>query len=232
MKLEACIENVEEALLARASDLHRVELCASLNIGGITPSQGLIEVCNERVNIEIHTMIRPRGGDFCYHMDEISIMRRDIEMAARAGSSGVVFGTLNEMNQVNQSDLQRLTEIAKSLNMEVTFHRAFDWCEHPIQALDTLIEYGVDRILTTGGASTAIEGVEQIAQMVQHANGRIQIMAGGGVNSENARKLKESGVDALHFSIGKYQDEFAPEMGAKRNLLRNKITGIQQAIRD
>ena len=127
-------------------------------------------------------------------------MLSDIESIAKEGASGVVFGTLDENQHLNLNLSRSLVEKAKSHHLEVTFHRAFDFVKDPEIALEQLIELGVDRILTSGQKRTAIEGITMIRSLVQKAQGRIQIMAGSGVNAQNVLELRETGVDALHFT--------------------------------
>ena len=143
-------------------------------------------------------MIRPRGGDFLYSDDEFQTMLRDIKHAREAGATGVVFGILTADGKVDVERTRALVEAAG--DMETTFHRAVDMTEDYIAAVETVIEAGCKRILTSGGYDKAIDGKENIARAVEISRGRIEIMAGSGVVAANAKELADLGVDALHFS--------------------------------
>ena len=198
IKIEVCAFSLESCLAAEKGDANRIELCGSMYEGGTTPSAGLIQVVKQRVNIEIHAMIRPRGGDFCYSDDEISVMQADIRIAKELGCEGVVLGILLPDGQVNIAQTKALVTLAKP--MKVTFHRAIDMTPNYLKALEDIIETGCDRILTSGQKNTAIEGIENIINLLKQANGRIEIMAGSGVNANNAQTLIHTGVNALHLT--------------------------------
>ena len=198
IKIEVCAFSLESCLAAEKGGASRIELCGSIYEGGTTPSAGLIQIAKQRVSIEIHAMIRPRGGDFCYSEDEISVMEADIRMAKQLGCEGIVLGILQPNGQVNITQTKALVTLAKP--MQVTFHRAIDMTPDYSKALENIIEAGCDRILTSGQKNTAIEGIENIKKLVKEANGRIEIMAGSGVNADNARTFIHAGVNALHLS--------------------------------
>ncbi len=198
IKIEICAFSLESCLAAEKGGANRIELCGSMYEGGTTPSAGLIQVAKQRVNIEIHAMIRPRGGDFCYSDDEISVMQADIRMAKELGCEGIVLGILKPDGQVNVAQIKALIALAKP--MKVTFHRAIDMTPDYLKALEDIIETGFDRILTSGQKNKAIDGIENIKKLVKQANGRIEIIAGSGVNADNAQMLIHTGVDALHLT--------------------------------
>jgi copper homeostasis protein len=198
IKIEICAFSLESCLAAERGGANRIELCGSMYEGGTTPSAGLIQVAKQRVSIEIHAMIRPRGGDFCYSDDEISVMQADIRMAKALGCEGVVLGILQPNGQVNIAQTKALVALAKP--MQVTFHRAIDMTIDYLEALEDIIESGCDRILTSGQKNTAMEGIENIKNLVVQASGRIEIMTGSGVNADNAQTLIHTGVDALHLT--------------------------------
>jgi len=176
--LEACVDSVESALSAQAGGADRVELCDNLLEGGTTPSAGLIALCCARLRIPVHVLIRPRGGDFVYSDLDLDVMRRDIAVARQHGAQGVVFGILLPNGAIDVPRTRSLIAAARPLR--VTFHRAFDFTADPDQALDDLITLGVDRLLTSGQAATALEGIGMLARLVRRAAGRIAIAAGGG----------------------------------------------------
>lgn len=195
--IEACVDSVESALAAESGGADRIELCDGLVEGGLTPSAGKIALCRERLKIPIVVLIRPRSGDFLYSEGEIELMVRDIYVAKELGAQGVAVGALRPDGSVDQGWMTTL--IAAARPMQVVFHRAFDGTPKPLDALETLIALGVDRVLTSGQAATALEGAAVLDQLVVAARGRIAILAGGGVNEENAAPLvQKSGVRELH----------------------------------
>lgn len=191
------MDSVESALAAEAGGAARVELCAALVEGGTTPSAGAVAVACERLRIPVFVIVRPRGGDFHYSDAEVEVMRRDVALARSLGARGVVLGLLDRDGRV---DLERTRAlVAEARPLEVTFHRAFDVSRDPAESLEALLSLGVERVLTSGGAPTAAEGVPVIAALVRQAAGRIGILPGGGVNEENlARLLAATGAREVH----------------------------------
>ncbi len=196
--VEVCAFSLESCIAAELGGAKRIELCASLYEGGTTPSAGLIQLAKQRTSIEIHAMIRPRGGDFCYSEDEISVMQEDIRMVKSLGCEGVVLGILQKDGKVNIVQTKAMVALAKP--MQTTFHRAIDMTPDYEEALENIIETGCNRILTSGQKNTAMEGIEALKNLVKQANGRIEIMAGSGVNADNALTLVNTGVNALHLT--------------------------------
>ena len=198
IKIEVCAFSLESCLAAEKGGANRIELCGSMYEGGTTPSAGLIQVAKQQVSIEIHAMIRPRGGDFCYSENEISVMQADIRMAKELGCEGIVLGILQPNGEVNIAQTKALVDLAKP--MQVTFHRAIDMTPDYLKALEDIIEAGCDRILTSGQKNTAMKGIEAIEKLVKQANNRIEIMAGSGLNASNVQTLIHTGVNALHLT--------------------------------
>ena len=200
--LEICADSVESCIEAQRAGAGRVELCAALFEGGLTPSAGCIALAKQKINIPIHVLIRPRGGDFCYSETEFEIMLRDLQFVKEAGCEGVVIGILKPDGTIDQERSSIL--IAAARPMSITFHRAFDMTPDPIAALETLIELGVDRLLTSGQEKTALEGSELIYQLVQKARERIIIMPGGGITDRNiARLRRETTAKEFHLTARK-----------------------------
>jgi copper homeostasis protein len=195
--VEAAVESLDDALAAVAGGADRLELCANLNAGGTTPSSALITAVREKVELPVLVMIRPRGGDFVYSDDELSQMYEDIAMARVLGASGVVFGVLDTFERLDLERTAALVEAADGL--PVTFHRAIDHVARRVVAIDALAALGVARVLSSGGAETASEGTDELRAMVQRADDRLAIVAGGGVRANNAREIVErTGVTELH----------------------------------
>ncbi|MCK9526928.1 MAG: copper homeostasis protein CutC [Limnochordia bacterium] len=198
MIVEVVCYSIEDVLRARAGGAHRVELCADPSAGGTTPNYGLIKQSVALSDIDTMVMIRPRGGDFLYNNEEISQMEDDIRLSAKLGAKGVVFGVLNENSFFDALAMSRLVQLAKSLQLEVTCHRAFDVAQDPYQSLQTLIELGVDRLLTSGQEKTALEGIPLLRELIRRAEGRISIMPGGGVRPENVREFFKLDIKEIH----------------------------------
>lgn len=198
-QFEVAVDSLESALVAQECGVDRVELCADLGIGGISPSRGMIELACERLAIPVHVMIRPRRGDFLYTDAEFEVMRRDIEAAKSAGAQGVVFGLLLADGSIDIARTRELASAARPLS--VTFHRAFDMCREPRAALAQLIDMGVNTLLTSGQAPSAAEGMPLIVELVAWAAGRIDIIPGAGIHPGNIARIAEAtGAQTFHFS--------------------------------
>ncbi|CAI5988262.1 unnamed protein product [Closterium sp. NIES-64] len=201
VQLEICVETVASAIAAHKGGAHRVELCSGLVEGGVTPSIGLVTAVVQAIPIPVHVLIRPRAGDFVFSEEEMKAMACDIKACAKAGAAGVVVGALTPSGDIDEPKLHRFLASAVRHSLPVTFHRAFDHTRDPMAALQVLISSGVTRLLTSGQRVTAEEGVGLIRKLVEEAQGRIQIMAGGGVNPENAASIvTQSGVSHIHAS--------------------------------
>jgi copper homeostasis protein len=195
--VEAAVETLEDALAAKRAGADRIELCANLGVGGITPSAGLIASVVQQVNHPVFVMIRPRGGDFVYAADEIDAMIEDIDRARPLGIAGIVTGALRPDGSVDVDSMRRLMSPAAGL--PVTFHRAFDVVANRTEALEQVIDIGASRVLTSGGAETAPEGASAIAMLVDQAGERISIIAGGTIRDHNVRDvIARTGVREVH----------------------------------
>lgn len=199
MILEIACGNLESVRNAGLAGADRVELCAALPLGGITPSQSFISEALAISNIPVFVMIRPREGDFTYSAAEVEMMIQDSLAAKISGAHGIVTGALTANNTIDKDAVKRLMEAAYPL--PVTFHRAFDLVKDFRQSAEELISAGVTRLLTSGGAQNAWEGRDVIKELQKNFGNKLHIMAGAGVNPENAAKLVEfSGVNEIHFS--------------------------------
>jgi copper homeostasis protein len=185
---------------AVAGGADRIELCANLAEGGTTPSYGHIKKCRETFNVLIYPIIRPRGGDFLYSNEEFDIMLQDVKLCKQTGCDGVVIGLLNSDGTIDLKRTSKLIEAAYPLG--ITFHRAFDRCRDPFEAMEQLIQAGCERILTSGQKPAAPDGTELITQLNKQAAERIIIMPGSGVRKENIKMLAEkTGCIEFHSSL-------------------------------
>jgi copper homeostasis protein len=195
--IEAAVESLDDALAAVDGGADRLELCDNLADGGTTPSDDLIAEVVERVAIPVFVMIRPRGGTFVYSATELDDMRRSIDRARELDADGLVFGVLNTANRIDTIRTQSLMDVAADL--PVTFHRAFDRVPDRVDALEALVDLGVSRVLTSGGAPTALEGVSSLRELVEIAGSDIAILAGGGIRFQNVLEIvDETGVAEVH----------------------------------
>jgi copper homeostasis protein len=198
VELELCAASLEALQLAKTYAFTRIELCQNLEQGGLTPSAGLIETALA-LGLRTHVLIRPRAGGFHYNAAEMELIKRDIAFCAHMGVQGVVVGLLQANFEIDKAQLQELLQMAPQLDW--TFHRAFDESVDWKRSLDILIALGFKRVLTSGFASNVEQGTPILAQMSKYANGRIEIMAGGGVNAGNIHKLAQiEQLAAIHFS--------------------------------
>lgn len=200
-QIEICVDNWASLEVANRFEIDRIELCSALDCGGLTPPYGFIAEAVRFSRVPLAVMIRPRAGDFLYREAELQIMLRDIQIAAELGVKNVVFGALTAEGELDLNALKRLTDCAHSHHLAVTFHRAFDLCRSPELALEQLIKHGCQRLLTSGQAATAFEGIALITRLVQQAQNRIQIMAGCGIHAQNvAAIVRQTQVSHIHFS--------------------------------
>ncbi len=197
--LEVCVDTAAGVRAAADNGADRIELCAALAVGGLTPSAGLMKLA-AATGVATRAMIRPREGDFTYSANELAVMRGDIAMAAACGLEGVALCANLPSGALDVAALESLAGQARGLGLKVAIHRGFDLAPEPLAALETAVTLGVATILTSGGALTAPEGVAGLAALVAAAKGRIEILGGGGVNADNAPHLSRAGVTAFHAS--------------------------------
>ena len=197
--LEVAANSVASALAAQAGGAGRVELCSALELGGLTPSHATIAMARERLRIPLYVLIRPRPGDFLYDDEECEAMRRDVETCVALGCDGVVLGVLDADGDVDMERCYGL--LAAAGHLGVTFHRAFDLVRDPRRALDDAIALGCERVLTSGGQASALEGAPLIRELIAQAGGRIAIMPGAGVTAANLATLAAAtGAREFHAS--------------------------------
>lgn len=242
-RFEICANGVESCLAAQAGGADRVELCAGIPEGGTTPSYGEIKQARQLLttgSTHLHVIIRPRGGDFVYSSLEAERMMTDIEVARDLGADGVVFGCLTPDGDVDMPLCSRLMKASEGLS--VTFHRAFDRCRQPKKALEDIISLGCHRILTSGQAPTAEQGIALLRQLQEQAQGRIILLAGCGVNEKNiARIHQETGIREFHFSarepfsagfdsIEVRDDEFGRRLVTTERRVKDTINALLNSI--
>ncbi len=197
--IELCVEGIDGFLAAQEAGADRVELCASLMEGGLTPSLATIRAAVKAARIPVHVIIRPRGGDFLYSAAEFETMVEDIKALREEGVAGVVIGCLTPDGQIDEARTKALVEAARP--MSVTCHRAFDMTADAHEALEALIRCGVDRVLTSGQRDTAVEGIAILKSAVEQAAGRIVVMGCGALDAGNIRKVRdETGLAEMHFA--------------------------------
>ncbi|HEY6270138.1 MAG TPA: copper homeostasis protein CutC [Candidatus Acidoferrum sp.] len=198
--LEISVETLEAALAAERGTADRIELCGNLSIGGVMPDAKLLRAVRAQVRIPIFSMVRPRAGDFLYSKDEFEEMKRAISAAKDSGMDGVVLGILTEKRRVDSERTRQLVEIAKPL--QVTYHRAFDEAADLQQALEDVMQSGAKRILTSGGAKSALEGAAVLARLVEAAGDRIFVVPGAGISASSIEQVaRQTGAREFHSGL-------------------------------
>ncbi len=199
IKLEVCCGDMQSVLAAKEGGADRIELCQALEVDGLTPSA---EMMAEAIGlgIPVQVLIRPREGDFVYDEAEVETMLKEIRLAKRLGANGVVIGALKSDGSIDEETIRRL--VSEATGLSITFHRAFDVCSQPAEALEQIVSLGCHRLLTSGQAPSAEQGIPLIKKLVEQSGGRLIIMPGAGVNQENARRiLSETGAHEIHGSL-------------------------------
>ncbi|HKW34468.1 MAG TPA: copper homeostasis protein CutC [Candidatus Acidoferrum sp.] len=211
--LEISVDSVEKAVAAEPGGADRIELCADLSVGGLTPSREQLRAVREKVHIPVYSMIRPRAGDFVYSNAEFAEMEHSIAVATECGMDGVVLGVLKKNRHVDMARTRRLVDLARPL--PVTFHRAFDETPNLSRALEAVIQTGAARILTSAGAKTALQGAAKLAELVAAARDRVSgvgnpmqpdriiIVPGAGITESNiAEVVRKTGAIEFHAGLG------------------------------
>lgn len=203
--LEVCVDSLTSAKTAASLGAQRIELNAALDLGGLTPSIGLVEQTVEALkpmDCEVIAMVRPRPGGFAYTAEEQGVMQRDIARLLDAGVDGVALGVLNPQGFIDKQANRDLIQPVLNRGKQAVFHRAFDLTPNPVDAMETLIELGFHRVLTSGQAPTAMQGAEVIRRVIQHAEGRIEVLPASGIAPDNVMQLiHATGCDQVHASL-------------------------------
>lgn len=199
--VEICCGSYEDALAAYRGGAGRIELNSALYLGGLTPSLGTLRLTKENTDLKVIAMVRPRGAGFCYGAEDFEVMMADAELLLQNGADGIAFGCLNEAGELAEDQVREMTAVIKKHQGEAVFHRAFDCVKEPCQTIEKLIEIGIDRILTSGGKEKAVDGVKLLGELQKAYGEKIQLLAGSGVNAENAKELMEqTGICQVHSS--------------------------------
>ena len=199
MKLEICANSYQSAKNAQDAGAHRIELCSELAIGGVTPNYGLLKKVMSELTIETYVLIRPRSGNFTYSKAEFEIMKTNIQLCKALGCKGIVSGVLNADNTIDVPRTEQLVALSKP--MSFTFHRGFDWTPNLTDALEVLIDMGVDRVLTSGQHASAEEGLALLKVLKEKAQDQIIILPGGGISVTNSMVFKTAGFNEIHASL-------------------------------
>lgn len=200
MFVEICCNSVLSAINAKRGGAYRIELCQALGEGGTTPSAAAIEYCVKALNLHTRVLIRPRSGNFVYDDAEMRVILRDIELAKRFGAHAVVVGFLTPDGDIDMAKTREAVKAAEGLS--VTFHRAFDECRNPHDALEQIIDCGCNKLLTSGCAPTALEGKEMLKKMLKQADRRIGIIGAAGITVDNVHQLVwDTGLYEVHGSL-------------------------------
>ena len=200
--VEICCGSFYDALMAYKGGAKRIELNSGLNLGGLTPSIGTLEIVKENCNgLKIVAMVRPRGAGFCYCDEDFYVMERDCIELVKRGADGIAFGCLNNDCTINQYQNEKIISIIHEYGKEAVFHRAFDCVENPYETIEKLIDMGVDRLLTSGLKEKAYDGRFLIKELQQKYGDKIEILAGSGVNTKNAKEIMDfTGISQVHSS--------------------------------
>jgi copper homeostasis protein len=226
--LEISLETVENAAAAERGGADRIELCSETAVGGLTPGESLMKATRAQVKIPIFAMVRPRAGDFVYSQEEFEAMHGSIRLARRLGMDGVVLGILTEERQVDVARTSELVGLCKGLGLEVTFHRAIDEAADFSEAVEQIIETGAQRILTSGGKATALEGADVIGTAVVKAGDRIVIVPGAGIHPHNVREVEQkTGAWEFHSGLSSVLGH-----GAEAGKFEAQVKRLKEKLRD
>lgn len=216
MQIEICTNSFQSAKIAASCGIDRIELCQTLEVGGVTPSSGDIRLSvalKKEFDYKVYVLIRSRGGDFCYSEEDYEVMEQDVLFCKENGVDGIVIGGLTSSREIDIPGMKKLTAAAQGMGL--TFHRAFDLVKNPYDAIEQIIDLGFERILTSGFKPTAIEGKEHLKKLIEIAGDRIAIMPGSGVNRNNVKDLLQfTGAQEIHFTGKELIKSPLDEMGS------------------
>ena len=222
--IECCANSITSALIGIKAGANRIELCADLKNGGITPKYSDIKKLRKLTNINLHVLILPIANKFIYSKEDLKKIIKDIEFCKSIGIDGVVIGAINEDRSIDISKTKKMVDVARP--MKVTFHRAFDSCLDLQNNLEDIIKAGCDYLLTSGQYSDVNEGLENITQLIKISKNRITILAGGGVSHKNIHELYSAGVRQFHLS-GSKTDKFG-KSETNFNLIKQAVNSFNE----
>lgn len=206
--VEVCAGSLEDCINAKQAGADRIELNQAVHMGGLTPSIGLVKLAKQTVDLPIMAMVRPRGAGFCYNGTEIAIMREDAKALLDAGVEGLVFGFLDQERNIDVALTKEFTTMCHQKGAQAVFHRAFDRSVDPFEAIETLIDLKVDRILTSGLKPSAHEGIDLLKTLQMKYNGKIELCVGAGVNSDNVQEIvNKTGIKQVHASFKSWKHD-------------------------
>lgn len=213
--VEICAGSYEDCIAAAKGGASRVELNSALSVGGLTPSVATLNLVKKQTNLKVICMVRPRAAGFCYNNYEKEVMLEEAKQLLDAKADGIAFGYLHEDGTIDKEETLKMVKLIHSYGKEAVFHRAFDVCKDPIQAMETLIACGVDRLLTSGMEAKAMDGADCIAKLQEQFGSQIEILAGSGVNAGNACELIEkTKISQVHSSCKNYRMDNTTEKGS------------------
>lgn len=206
--VEVCAGSYQDCIAAYKGKATRVELNSALSVGGLTPSLASLRRVKKETNLQVICMVRPRAAGFCYEKEDVEIMFEDAKILLENGADGISFGFLKKDGTIQKEQTKRMVKMIHSYKKEAVFHRAFDVTPNPFQAIETLIDCDVDRILTSGQQDKAIQGMELLKKLHQKYGKQIQILPGSGINAENAKYMMEyTGINQVHSSCKNYKTD-------------------------
>lgn len=206
--IEICCGSYEDALVAYRAGAKRIELNSALYLGGLTPTLGTLQLVKKNTNLKVIAMVRPRGAGFCYAEADFETMKMDAEILMENGADGIAFGCLDKNGNIHIEQTKEIVGIIKKYQGEAVFHRAFDCVKEPFEAIEKLIDVGIDRVLTSGLKAKAKDGMELIAKLQKIYGDRIEILAGSGINASNALKIMEkTGIYQVHSSCKSWMED-------------------------
>lgn len=206
--IEICCGSYEDALAAYNGGAERIELNSALYLGGLTPSIGSLRLIKKHTELKVISMVRPRGAGFCYTDEQAEQMFADAEILLENGSDGLAFGFLTPDRTIDSQKTGAMIDLIHQMGREAVFHRAFDCVDDPYQAIEELIRLGADRILTSGLKEKATEGASLLKELQEKYGTQIELLAGSGINGNNAKKLmEETGIDQIHSSCRDWKED-------------------------
>lgn len=206
MLIEVIASSAEDCAAIQRAGAHRIELCAALVLGGLTPSVGTVAESKARCDLPVMAMVRPRESGMAYSPTEFATMERDLDAVLEAGADGAAFGVLHDDGTIDKPRMKLLIE--KCQGRQAVCHRAFDVTPDPFEALETLVGLGIQRVLTSGGRATALDGADRIRALIERADGRIEILPGAGIHAGDVAEIvRRTGCSQVHIAaFGRAED--------------------------